>query len=245
MISLTGAGGKTTLLFRLAQELLLEGKRVITTTTTKIREPSGSEGPSLFVSEDEEAIQTFVKERLNVDRHCTLATQRLAEGKLQGISPDLANTLWNLYDIDVLIIEADGAAGRPIKAPREREPVIPKNTTLVVAILGLDGLGKELNDQNVFQTGLVSKLTGIPEHEKMTEEGMAQLMTHPQGLFKGTPPSARRIGLLNKMDVLGDEAKSKAEKVAQLILKHRMSYIERVLLGQLMSDPPVVEILFP
>ncbi|MCJ7704365.1 MAG: hypothetical protein MUO28_02375, partial [Desulfobacterales bacterium] len=40
MISLTGAGGKTTLLFRLARELSLEGKKVITTTTTKILEPS-------------------------------------------------------------------------------------------------------------------------------------------------------------------------------------------------------------
>jgi hypothetical protein len=41
MISLVGAGGKTTLMFRLAKELSLSGKRLVTTTTTKILEPAG------------------------------------------------------------------------------------------------------------------------------------------------------------------------------------------------------------
>ena len=30
--------------------------------------------------------------------------------------------------IDAIIIEADGAAGRPVKAPREGEPVIAQST---------------------------------------------------------------------------------------------------------------------
>jgi probable selenium-dependent hydroxylase accessory protein YqeC len=243
MISLTGAGGKTTLMFRLARELFLEGKKVITTTTTKILEPSEDESLHLFVSEDEEKVKEFVDRHLDEYGHITLAKERIGRGKLRGISPELADSLWNLYDIDVLIIEADGASGRPVKAPREGEPVIPSNTTLVVAVLGLDGVEKELNDQNVFQASRVSKLTGIPEDEKMTEEGMALLMTHPEGLFKGAPNSSRLAAFLNKVDI--PDGVAKAKKITRNIFEKKDVKIDRVILGQLKSEPPVVEVIFP
>ena len=243
MISLTGAGGKTTLMFRLARELFLEGKKVITTTTTKILEPSEDESLHLFVSEDEEKVKEFVDRHLDEYGHITLAKERIGRGKLRGISPELADSLWNLYDIDVLIIEADGASGSPVKAPREGEPVIPSNTTLVVAVLGLDGVEKELNDQNVFQASRVSKLTGIPEDEKMTEEGMALLTTHPEGLFKGAPNSSRLAAFLNKVDI--PDGVAKAKKITRNIFEKKDVKIDRVILGQLKSEPPVVEVIFP
>lgn len=243
MISLTGAGGKTTLMFRLASELMLLGKRVITTTTTKILEPSDKESPYCFVSEHEKEILAFVRHHLGRYGHITLVRESIGEGKLKGISPELANSLWDLYEIDMLIIEADGAAGRPVKAPRIGEPVIPSRTTLVIGILGLDGVGKELNDQNIFQASLVSKLTGIPEGEKMTEEAMALLMTHPEGLFKGAPALSRRMAFLNKADVREGLVKSK--KIVQEIFKRREGKVERVVSGQLKGESPAVEVFFP
>lgn len=242
MISLTGAGGKTTLLFRLARELSLEGKKVITTTTTKILEPSEDESLHLFVSGDENRIKDFVGRHLDEYGHITLAKERIGGGKLRGISPELADSLWNLYDIDALIIESDGASGRPVKAPREGEPVIPSSTTLVVAVLGLDGVGKELNDQNVFQVGRVSKLTGIPEGEKITEEGMALLMIHPEGLFKGAPNSSRLAAFLNKVDI--PDGVAKAKKITRNIFEKMDVKIDRVILGQLKSESPVIEVIF-
>jgi probable selenium-dependent hydroxylase accessory protein YqeC len=243
MISLTGAGGKTTLMFRLARELYLSGKKVVTTTTTKILKPGEQDSPHLFVSGDEGKIKEFVNSHLNQYRHITLATEEIERGKLKGISPELADSIWHLYPMDAFIIEADGAAGRPVKAPREGEPVIPSKTTLVVALLGVDGVGKELNDQNVFQPKLISKLTGIPEDEKMTEEGMAVLMTHPEGLFKGAQNSSRRIAFLNKVDI--PDGITQAKKIARNIFAERDVKIDRVILGQLMNEPPVIEIIFP
>lgn len=243
MISLTGAGGKTTLMFQLAREMGSQKKRVITTTTTKILEPSKEESPHLFLSEDEGEMLRGVGEFLEKYGQITLAKRRIGEGKLKGISPELADSLWNLYNMDVLIIEADGAAGRPVKAPREGEPVIPSKTTIVVALLGLDGVGKELNDQNVFQPNLISKLTGIPEGEKMTEEGMTLLMTHPQGLFKGAPDSSRWVAFLNKVDI--PDGVVKAKKIARNIFQKEKIKIDRVVLGQIKNEPPVVDIIFP
>ena len=243
VISLVGAGGKTTLMFRLAKELFLSGRKVVTTTTTKILEPTSGETSSLFIDPNEEKIKDFVRQHLNQYHHITIARERLGSGRFKGVSPDLVNELWNSQEIDTIIVEADGAAGRPVKAPRENEPVIPTSTTLVVAILGVDGMERELNEQNVFQPERVSKITGIPVGEKLTDEAMANLMINPEGIFKGTPSSSRVVAFLNKVDIPNGVAKAKT--IAQKILEKKLRQIERVVLGQLKNDPPVAEVIFP
>jgi probable selenium-dependent hydroxylase accessory protein YqeC len=230
-------------MFRLAKDLIQSGKRVITTTTTKILEPSPDETGCLFVESDEEKLKTWVRGHVSEYEHMTLARERLGRGKLKGISPALALDLWDLGPIDYFIIEADGAAGRPVKAPREGEPVIPSNTTLVVAMLGVDGAGMELNSENVFQAELISTMTRIPLGRPLTEESLSILVTHPQGIFKGTPSCSRVIVFLNKVDI--SEGLQKAKRIAEKILEKKNRQIERVVLGQLKGNPPVVEVMFP
>jgi len=243
VICLVGAGGKTTLMYRLAKELLLSGKRVVTTTTTKILEPKLKETNFLFVDSDEKKIKDFVWQHLDQYRHLTVARERLGSGKLKGVLPDLVNELWSLDKVDIIIVEADGAAGRPVKAPREWEPVIPTATTLVVAILGVDGVGRELNEENAFQPEGISKITGIPVGEKLTDEAMAILMVHPEGLFKGAPSSSRVVAFFNKVDI--PKGVAKAKDIARRIFEKKHRQIERVVLGQLKSEPPVAEVVFP
>jgi len=242
-ISLVGAGGKTTLMYRLAKELLLSGKRVVTTTTTKILEPKPEETNFLFVDSDEKRIKDFVWRHLDQYRHMTVARERLGSGKLKGVSPNLVNELWSIDKIDTIIVEADGAAGRPVKAPREWEPVIPIATTLVVAILGVDGVGRELNEENAFQPEGISKITGVPVGEKLTDEAMAILTVHPEGLFKGAPSSSRVVVFLNKVDIPKGVARAKG--IARKIFEKKHRQIERVVLGQLKNEPPVAEVIFP
>jgi probable selenium-dependent hydroxylase accessory protein YqeC len=242
VISLVGAGGKTTLMFRLAKELLLAGKKVVTATTTKIMEPSSEETPCLFVQSDEEKLKQLALQHIDQFRHITLARERIESMKLKGISPDLVSLLWNSPEIDMMIIEADGAAGRPVKAPREWEPVIPSHTTLVIGLLGVDGVGKELNEENLFQAERISQLAGIPMGGKMTCGGMAILMVHPQGIFKGAPHSSRRVAFINKVDV--PEGMMWGREIGKEILEKGSPQIERVILGRLKSELPVAGVMF-
>ncbi len=243
VISLVGAGGKTTLMFRLAKELFLSKKNVVTTTTTKILEPTGEETNFLFIDPEEVKIRDFVQHHLDQYHHITVACERVGSGKLKGISPNLVKELWGLRGIDTVIVEADGAAGRSLKAPREEEPVIPPSTTLVVAILGVDGMERELNEENVFQPERVSKMTGIPIGERMKGEAIALLVTHPEGLFKGAPSSSRVVVFLNKVDI--PSGMEKGKDISQKIFEKRHPQIERIVLGQLKKEPPVVEVIFP
>jgi probable selenium-dependent hydroxylase accessory protein YqeC len=243
VISLVGAGGKTTLMFRLARELLLDGKKVVTTTTTKILEPVPGETAFLFVDSDEEKLKQFVLEHLDQYRHITIAREKLESGKLKGVSSGLVDELWVSHEMDTMIIEADGAAGRTVKAPREGEPVIPSNTTLVIAILGVDGVGMTLNEEHVFQPERVSKMTGIPKGKKLTEEALAILTTHPEGIFKGAPSSSRIVAFLNKVDIRNGRVRGKG--IGKKILEKKHPQIERVVLGQLKNEPPVADVIFP
>jgi probable selenium-dependent hydroxylase accessory protein YqeC len=199
--------------------------------------------PCLFIHSEEEKLKQLALQHIDQFRHITLARERLEWGKLEGISPDLVSLLWNSPEIEMMIIEADGAAGRPVKAPREWEPVIPPSSTLVIGILGVDGVGKELNEENLFQAERISQLTGIPMGEKMTCEGMAILMVHPQGIFKGAPHTSRRVAFANKVDV--PDGMIWGREIGKEILKKGFPQIERVVLGQLKSEPPVAEVMFP
>ena len=48
-------------------------------------------------------------------------------------------------EIDVILIEADGSHGLPLKYPRNNEPVVDKDSNEIILIT-LKGLGKPVQD---------------------------------------------------------------------------------------------------
>lgn len=241
VISLVGAGGKTTLMSALAKELASTGEPVVTTTTTKIFDWQAP-GTSLIVESDEKKMIAHLVQELKRHRHITLASERLtAEGKLKGISPELVIRLAELEQIAYIIVEADGAARKPLKAPNATEPVIPQNTSLVIAIVGIDALGSELTEENVFRAEIASQLTGLPPGSIISADAITTLLIHPEGIIKGSPAHARIIILINKVDLAEDT--TEAEALAYKILEKGHPRIERVVLGQAQSTEPVVEII--
>lgn len=244
LVSLVGAGGKTTLMFALARELSDNKGLVITTTTTKIFPPSSSDTPSLIVSREEKEIVDFISENASKVGHVTIASQLLANsGKLQGISPLLISRLIKLNLVNYIIVEADGASRRPLKAPNlPLEPVIPQLTSLVIPVVGIDALGCKLSEENVFRSAIASKLTGLALGETVSAETIANLILHPAGITGGSPAQARIIPFINKIDLHADL--SIARDLASKTLDKGHLRIDRVVLGQARLNPPVVEVVF-
>jgi len=241
VISLVGAGGKTTLMFALARELASDKGCVITTTTTKILEPLTSESPFLLMAKDEEALLNLFLQNAGRYKHITLAREKLASGKLDGISPELVMKLSNLVQASYVIVEADGAARRPLKAPNATEPVIPDNTSLVIPVVGIDAIGRPLNDENVFRSEIASRLLGVPLGTIISAELAASLITQPQGIIKGSPPRARVVPFINKMDL--DKRLLKGRNLASKILAARHPQIAKVVLGQAQFAEPVTKVM--
>jgi len=241
VISLVGGGGKTTLMFALAWELASSGNCVITSSTAKIFEPLPSQTQLLLLETDEQEMIKLLLRSVDKYRHITLASERIASGKLNGISSELVVKLSELKQVSYIIVEADGAAHRSLKAPNPTEPIIPYNTSLVIPIVGIDALGCRLTEENVFRPEIVSKLLGLPLGEVISAESIAFLITHPQGIIKGSPDQARIVPFINKVDL--DKGLSKGRDLASKILAMRNPQIKQVVLGQAQLPEPVVEVI--
>jgi len=241
VISLVGGGGKTTLMFALARELASSGNCVITTTTTKIFEPLPSQTPLVLLETDDDEMIRLLLQNVDKYRHITLASQRLASEKLNGISPELVVKIAELRRVSYIIVEADGAAHRSLKAPNPTEPVIPNSTSLVIPMVGIDAVGCRLTEEDVFRPEIVSKLLGLPLGEVISAEFIAFLITHHQGIIKGSPDRARIVPFINKVDL--DKGLSKGRDLASKILAMRNPRIKQVVLGQAQLPEPVIEVI--
>ena len=143
MVSLIGAGGKTTTLLRLAKELRDAGKKVLVTTTTKIFKPSKPHVDRLFIVEDVDAL---LREAAKLDAPLIIgAGSKLDQEKLIGLSPRWLDEIARSKHFAAVLVEADGAASRLFKVPSDFEPVIPVATNLTVWVLSIKVVGKPLD----------------------------------------------------------------------------------------------------
>ncbi len=230
-IAIVGGGGKTTLMFTLAGEIQRAGHKVITTTTTKIQRKEAALAPCEVSAFSNPAWHQNVVDGLQRHGHVFVAQRALDSGKVEGISPELADDLYQDPIADYLVLEADGAAGRPVKAPAEYEPVVPSSATLVIAMIGLEAIGKTLEEEFVFRLDLFEEVTGLHRGERLSRDSLVAIFESPNGLFKGTPLSARRIAFLNKLDLIDDH--QGARELADRILRSRGASVDRVVIGSI------------
>ena len=134
LTALIGGGGKTTLMYRLAEELRAQGS-VLVCTSTKIRRPE-----HLPVLETDEA--DVLAAALKAHGVACVGSPG-AEGKFTAPRIDFA-TLADLADF--VIVEADGAKRLPMKAHAPHEPVIPANAAQTILVVGADGFGKPIRE---------------------------------------------------------------------------------------------------
>ena len=238
VISLVGAGGKTSLMFALGNELSAKRKGILLTTTTKIWEPAPSPSFALFLSEQISEMKKWVLKNLGQYPYLVIARKKLDDGKLQGILPEWSEELLSLADVSSIIVEADGAAGRSLKAPREGEPVLPNNTTLLVPVVGIDVLGRPLDEQYVFRSEIAARILNAAMGATVTEEMIARLLAE---LIKPGPEASRVISFINKVDLTG--GLEKARSLARVLLGMDRPKIERVILGQAQHFPALNEII--
>jgi len=123
VISVVGAGGKTSLISAWARELAAAGKSVIITTTTHMFRP----------------------ERMEEDGIKVIAADNPEKpGKLTAPPEDVLSRLRE--EADVVLIEADGSRRMPLKWPAAHEPVIPDFTDITVCVAGLSAIGRPVTD---------------------------------------------------------------------------------------------------
>ena len=167
-ICFIGAGGKTTMIFQLAEELALHGKSVIITTSTHMQKPQ----------------QNFFEwgTPVEVKKGQYVATGvSCGETKMKGF--DLKEYAKLAARADVMLVEADGSRKMPLKVPASHEPVIVEGTDLVVGILGVNSVGKTIEEVG-HRPDDIGRVLDKQKSDVVTMEDLVLIGESEQGLHK-------------------------------------------------------------
>jgi probable selenium-dependent hydroxylase accessory protein YqeC len=199
-VALIGAGGKTTIMLALAGEVCAAGFRPVVTTTTRIWPPAGVP----LVLDDLDVLA-----QARADNPIVCFGRGLSpEEKIEGVTPA---TVCELLDrgIGPLLVEADGAARRPLKVHAAHEPVVPACASVVLIVAGVDAVGQPVGDDVIHRSGLAKQLPQWPEGETVTPAHVAALL---RPMESHVPGWSRSWFVLNKVD--GPSEAATAQSIA-------------------------------
>ncbi len=224
LVALVGGGGKSSLLFALGEAY---PRPTVLSTTTRIFSAQTRLAPCLSLAKIAAGRgqgRDLLSEMLAEHGRC-LVIGELSGQKATGVAPDLPARWLSRPDVALVVVEADGARMRPLKAPAAHEPALPASATLLVVMAGIDALGRPV-EEVAHRPELVCELAGLQPGDAVSEEAMALLLTHPDGGLKGLPDQTRCVVAINKVD--GEGQLEAGRRLAGLIL--RAPQVERVLL---------------
>lgn len=214
IVSFVGAGGKTTALFALANELCKQGKKVLVCTTTRMMHPEYEnrkipcfEQSALGIKESAYLTQktlleilmpliTISKEKSGI--FCAYSFTE--ENKIHAISEKVIDLLRPYFD--AILVEADGSRRLPLKVPKAHEPVIPFCADIVFGLIGLDSLHKNIDETTIYNAEGFIDLCNAVNAKSITLNHYKKIIESELGLFKNAPTHAKKIVIFNKADLL-------------------------------------------
>jgi molybdenum cofactor cytidylyltransferase len=196
VVSIVGAGGKTTIALRLAAEAEARRLRVLVTATTHMGALPGDLRGRLRLEDEGEAAD--LETAGAGGGRIVVLGRRLRPDKIRGVAPERVDAL--ARQVDLTIVEADGARGRSLKLPGEHEPVLPRSTTHVIVVAALDVIGAPLSDATVHRLALVLEATGAEEGSTIDADLVATALISPNGYTSRIPEAARPTLFLNKAE---------------------------------------------
>jgi probable selenium-dependent hydroxylase accessory protein YqeC len=182
----------------------------------------------LFLLEGADDLFTL---KLALDRSGHITVGRSTHrGKVLGVNPDFPIQLAGLADH--VIVEADGAAGMSVKAPKDWEPVLPEDADLVIGLVGLDCIGRSITEENVFRLDRFMELTGLDRGSHIGLDAVRTLALAKDGLFKGVDHQMVCALFLNKSDTMDN--KPNWAQFADSIFSRGPARVRRLVVGSAM-----------
>jgi len=174
VVSIVGAGGKTTLMFSIATELK-DICKILICTTTKIFIPLKNQFDYFYIGD----IPVDV-----VKNGRYLFGSSIKSKKILSILEEDILKYKPLFDI--ILIEADGARMKSIKGWKEHEPVVSSSTTKTIGVVDILNIGKVINEENVHNIEEFMDITGSTMLERINLSHIVSMINSPKGLFKNS-----------------------------------------------------------
>ncbi|CEM61159.1 MAG: selenium cofactor biosynthesis protein YqeC [Treponema phagedenis] len=225
IVSITGSGGKTTLLFTLARELKMHGKVLLTSSTKLSADVKPDKNEFLFTD-----LKTYHKQKNDIKKNSlVILSSSIKNKKLYGINDNDLESIKE--DFDYILIEADGSKQLPLKAWKENEPVILNGTTKTIGVIPIDIYDKEITESNIYESDAFKNEFNFKG--SMTKEIYKNIIASPYGIFKNF--KGKKYLYFTKMDCVKE--KNEVNKI-QSVIKEFEDEFENIkfILGRLVFD---------
>ncbi len=239
VVAFVGAGGKTSLMLALAEELFEAGVRMAITTTTKI---ATAELPQNQPSEL--VIETDTEELIHNTRSI-IAMRRIpvlvsgiddSNNRLLGIDINTIDSLAQEKEIEVLLIEADGSRRKPFKIPMPHEPVVSECVNKLCIVVGLDALGLGITEENFYNTTGMQELGAILG-EPLSPQLLRRLLLHQTGYLRFKSNACKIYLALNKAEKFRGDL-----ELQELIIELFHNDLEQIFVTSTVTKPVVKSI---
>lgn len=198
-IAFFGAGGKTSLMFAIADELKADYRRILITSLTR----AGMEpGNSMLYHVPLTAL--LLKTRFENHNPVYLMHASSRGNKLTGLTESELNLFFPICDL--CLFECDGARSRPIKVHREQDPRVPADTDYVVVLVGADAVGATLDSGKIHRPELFAGFWNFAANQKLSPEFIAEIVTSKRGYGSRIAENMNTVYFVNKADAFPEEA---------------------------------------
>jgi probable selenium-dependent hydroxylase accessory protein YqeC len=234
IVSCVGAGGKKTTMFRLAEA---HNGRVGLTATAHIEFFPKTLNATNYIADEQELFDVIVKDKESKKIAFAKPSERF--GRRAGVSQESIEKFKDQGKFDLLLVKADGARGRFIKAPAVHEPAIAKSTNTVIPILSAKVIGLPLSDEIAHRVDRICEVCRLEEGEVIKTIHVARLLSSPLGSLKNTE-GTKVIPLINMVD------DSQIEKMARDAARKALQLTDRfdsIVLAAMKKDDPIVDVI--
>lgn len=213
VISVVGAGGKTSLINYIANRYRYN-KKVLMTTTTKIYIPNKDVYDDMYI--------VGAKAGITIPKAAgvTVVGKYIIEEKIVGVNfEDLKKLIPNF---DLILIESDGSRRKKLKGWNNEEPVVYYNSTKTIGVLDITSYGMSIKDNNIHRLEELKKITDI-NNIKININNLVDVVLNKNGLFKNS--YGEKILFINKVE------NKENEEVAKILIqkinehKHNLSIV--------------------
>lgn len=214
-VSIMGAGGKSTLMNRLADELIVLGRTVVLSATTNYHRPKALQSEQILLIRDTPDWPDRLKTLAQRWNRLLALHHDLGNDMVKGIDIAAVQIIQEQIPDAIVILKTDGARKRWFKAPNQAEPVIPPWSQLCITVVNCEILGQPLTGGLVHRPERVAELTGLRLGDPITPEAVGRVLTHPSAYTPKIPSGARRVIYISH--VRSPEALAQASHIASCI----------------------------
>ncbi|HGM3506895.1 TPA: selenium cofactor biosynthesis protein YqeC [Clostridioides difficile] len=192
IITVVGAGGKTSFINYFA-DFYRDKLKVLLTTTTKIYVPSDYD--NIILTIDGTAIPSIC-------HGVTVCGSYINnENKVVGINSSILDEIVDKFDL--VLIEGDGSKRKRLKGWNDGEPVVYHKSTKTIGILDITSFGMNINEENIHRLDIFKKIASvdtynISSNSTVSLENLKNIVSNPNGLFKNY--SGKRVLFINKVE---------------------------------------------